>query len=67
LSYNLSRIHGQGLNSRCGGQIAINEFESRPIMPELNYVTDGDLDHMHEVLFVKRELSNRGRNYPQCQ
>jgi hypothetical protein len=36
-------------------------------MPELNYVTDGDLDHMHEVLFVKRELSNRGRNYPQCQ
>jgi hypothetical protein len=29
-------------------------------MPELNYVTDGDLDHMHEVLFVKRELSKIG-------
>ena len=29
-------------------------------MPELNYVDKGDLDRMHEVLFVKRELSKIG-------
>jgi len=29
-------------------------------MTELNYVTTGDLDHMHEVLTVKRELSKIG-------
>ena len=30
------------------------------MMPELNYVTDGDLDHMHEVLLVKQALSKVG-------
>src|SRR5262245_55555873 len=29
-------------------------------MPELSFVTDGDLDRMHEVLLVKRELSKIG-------
>ena len=29
-------------------------------MSPLNYVTSGDLDHMHEVVFVKRELGKIG-------
>jgi hypothetical protein len=32
----------------------------RLMMPELNYVTSGDLDHMREVLFVKQALSKIG-------